>query len=66
MQANTHGLWKHVTHPISFTLVVNNFVMKYMRQEDINDLIMCIKEKYELSEDLGRRPLLRHMPQIGL
>jgi hypothetical protein len=45
------GLWKHVTCPISFTLVVDNFGVKYMRQEDINHLIMCIKEKYELTED---------------
>ncbi len=47
----TPGLWKHVTCPISFTLVVDNFGMKYTRQEDINHLIMCIKEKYELTED---------------
>ncbi len=47
----TSGLWKHTTHPISFTLVVDNFGMKYTHQQDINHLIMCIKEKYELTED---------------
>jgi hypothetical protein len=47
----TPGLWKHLTHPISFTLVVDNFGVKYTRQEDINHLIMCIKEKYELTKD---------------
>jgi hypothetical protein len=41
----------HVTCPISFTLVVDNFGVKYMRQEDIDHLIGCIKEKYELTED---------------
>jgi hypothetical protein len=45
------GLWTHATRPISFTLVVGNFGVKYTRQEDINHLIMCIKEKYELTKD---------------
>jgi hypothetical protein len=47
----TPGLWKHATRPISFTLVVNDFGVKYMHQEDINHFIMCIKEKYELTKD---------------
>jgi hypothetical protein len=47
----TPGLWKHTTRPISFTLVVNDFGVKYMRKEDINHLIKCIKEQYELTED---------------
>jgi hypothetical protein len=47
----TPCLWKHPTHPISFTLVVNNFGMKYTHQEDIDHLIMYIKEKYELTKD---------------
>jgi hypothetical protein len=45
------GLWKHAKCPISFTLVVDNFRVKYMRQKDINHLIKCIKEKYELTKD---------------
>jgi hypothetical protein len=45
------GLWKHAPCPISFTLVVNDFGVKYMHQEDINHLIMCIKEKYEPTKD---------------
>jgi hypothetical protein len=45
------GPWKHATCPISFTLVVNNYGVKYMHQEDINHLIKCIKEKYELTKD---------------
>jgi hypothetical protein len=35
----TPGLWKHTTWPISFTLVVNDFGVKYTRKEDINHLI---------------------------
>jgi hypothetical protein len=45
------GLWKHTTRPISFTLVVDNFGVKYMRKEDIDHLIKAIKDKYELTKD---------------
>jgi hypothetical protein len=38
------SLWKHTIHPISFTLVVDNFGVKYMCQEDIEHLIKCIKK----------------------
>ena len=47
----TPGLWKHTSRPILFTLVVDDFGVKYTRQEDINHLIGCIKEKYQLTED---------------
>ncbi len=47
----TSGLWKHTTWPISFTLVVDSFGVKYTRKEDINYLIKVIKEKYELTKD---------------
>ncbi len=50
--AHTPGLWRHATCPITFTLVVDNFGMKYTRQEDIDHLIECIKKKYKLTEDL--------------
>jgi hypothetical protein len=49
--ANTPGLWKHKTRSISFTLVVNNFGVKYVRKEHVNHLIWCIKQKYELTKD---------------
>jgi hypothetical protein len=48
---HTPGLWKHATHPISFTLVVENFGVKCTHQEDIKHLIKCIKETYELTMD---------------
>jgi hypothetical protein len=47
----TPRLLKHTTHPILFTLVVNNFGVKYKQQEDIDHLINYVKSKYELSED---------------
>jgi hypothetical protein len=45
------GLWKHITCPISFTLVVDDFAVKYERQEDVNHLIICVKSKYDLTTD---------------
>jgi hypothetical protein len=48
---NTPGLWKHETRPISFTLVVNNFGVKYVGKEHVDHLIWCIKQQYELTKD---------------
>jgi hypothetical protein len=48
---NTPGLWKHVSRPISFTLVVDDFGVKYVGKEHANHLIASIKNKYELTED---------------
>jgi hypothetical protein len=48
--ANTPGLWKHKTRPILFTLVVDNFGIKYVRKEHVNHLIWGIRQKYELTE----------------
>jgi hypothetical protein len=48
---HTLGLWKHATSPISFTLVANNFGMKYVNKDDVIHLIQCLKKKYELTRD---------------
>ena len=47
----TLGLWKHTSRPILFMLVVDDFGVKYTTQEDIDHLIGCIKEKYQLTKD---------------
>ena len=48
---NTPGLWTHKSCPISFTLVVNEFGVKYVSQEDVDHLIKSIKSMYSLTED---------------
>ncbi len=48
---NTPGLWKHSTHPISFTLVVDDFGVRYVGKEHVDHLIDCIKTKYKLTKD---------------
>ncbi len=44
---HTPGLWQHLTCPISFTLVVDDFRVKYVGREHVDHLIKCIKEKYQ-------------------
>jgi hypothetical protein len=48
---NTPGLWYHDLQPITFTLVVDNFGVKNVSQDDIDHLIASIKETYTLTED---------------
>ncbi len=49
--SNTLGLWRHEWQPITFTLVVNDFGVKYVSEEHIKHLIKCLKEKYKLVEN---------------
>jgi hypothetical protein len=48
---NTPGLWRRETRPISFTLVVDDFGVKYVNKEDVDHLIASIKPTYSLTED---------------
>ena len=47
----TPGLWIHETRPISFTLVVDDFGVKYVNQADVDHLIASVKHTYTLTED---------------
>ena len=38
--------WKHQTRPISCTLVVDDFGIKYTNEDNIDDLFKAIKDKY--------------------
>jgi hypothetical protein len=42
---HTHGLWKHDTRPISFSLVVDDFGVKYVGREHAEHLMECINKK---------------------
>jgi hypothetical protein len=49
---NTPGLWYHETRPITFTLVVDDFGVKYVGKEHADHLLSCLKKsKYKCSED---------------
>ena len=50
------GLWTHDTRPIQFTLVVDDFGVKYTRREDAEHLLKTIKAHYDVTPDWeGRR-----------
>ncbi len=48
---NTPGLWCHKTRPITFTLVVNNFGVKFVNKTNVDHLISSIKQTYKLTKD---------------
>jgi hypothetical protein len=47
----TPGYWKHEWCPISFTLVVDNFGVKYIVAEHVQHLLQVLKQDYEIKED---------------
>ena len=48
---HTPGLWKHVSRPIAFSLVVDDFGVKYVGKENADHLVSAITKYYPLSED---------------
>ncbi len=48
---NTPGLWYHETQPITFTLVIDDFGVKYVDKADVDHLIASIKTTYTLTKD---------------
>ena len=46
----TPGFWKQKGRPICFTLVVDDFGVKYVRKERARHLVSVLKEHYEISE----------------
>jgi hypothetical protein len=47
----TPGHWKYNWQPISFTLVVDNFGIKYINETDVNHLIQTLQQDYKIEED---------------
>ena len=45
------GLWKHEKRNIQFTLVVDDFGVKYVRKEDAEHLMKVLKKYYPVSEE---------------
>ena len=54
----TPGLWLHKTRPISFSLCVDDFGVKYVGEEHKQHLLQSLKKHYEITvEDEGTRYL---------
>ena len=51
----TPGLWWHQTFPLQFSLVVDDFGIKYERQEDITHLLDALKTIYKISDDWDKK-----------
>ena len=47
----TPGLWKHESRPTIFTLVVDNFAIKYLMDKDAHHLIDAVKQNYKCTVD---------------
>jgi hypothetical protein len=47
----TPGLWRHVTHPVQFTLVVDDFGVQYVGAEHAHHLIAALETDYTVSKD---------------
>ena len=47
----TPGYWRHEWRPISFTLVVDDFGVKYVGRENAEHLIKTLCKDFTLSED---------------
>ena len=44
--AHTPGLWKHNRRPIQFSLIVDNFGVKYVGKEHMDYLITSLQKDY--------------------
>ena len=47
----TPGLWKHDTRPICFSLIVDDFGVKYVGKEHADHLISVLRKHYEVNTD---------------
>jgi hypothetical protein len=50
---HTPGLWLHKTRPIAFSLIVDDFAVKYVGTENVEHLRDTLLRIYELTTDLG-------------
>ena len=48
---HTPRLWRHITRPISLSLVVDNFGVKYIDKADADHLIAALEKHYEIPEE---------------
>ncbi len=53
------GFWKHKTKPIQFVLVVDNFGIKYLKQEDLGHLIRSLEKHYDVTVDLEGKEFVK-------
>ena len=47
----TPGLWRHVCRPITFTLVVDDFGIKFEGDMNANHLVKTLRKHYNVTTD---------------
>lgn len=55
----TDGLFTHITWDISFTLLVDDFGIKYVKKEDVEHLIRVMREKYTFKVDFDAKQYIQ-------
>ena len=48
----TPGLWRHKWQPITFVLIVGDFIVEYVGQRHANHLIELLQKSYTVTTDL--------------
>ena len=48
---HTSGLWRHIFCPVQFTLVIDDFGMKFVGVEKLQHLVESLKKFYEIVLD---------------
>ena len=48
---HTPRLWKHVTQPVQFSLVVDDFGVKYVGKENVDHLVQTFRKYYKSIEE---------------
>ena len=49
---HTPSLWRHHTPNLVFSLIVNNFLIKYTHKGDADHLLKSLQEDYAITQDL--------------
>jgi hypothetical protein len=52
---HTPGIWLHKTRPVAFSLVVDDFVVKYVGKQHADHLINAPLKSYELTTDWAKK-----------
>jgi hypothetical protein len=52
---HTPGIWLHKTRPIAFSLIVEDFAVKYVGKQHADHLINALLQSYELTTDWAEK-----------
>ena len=50
---HTPGLWRHKHRPVTFSVVVDNFGVKYEGRENAQNIISALEDLYKVTTDWG-------------